>query len=316
MSASSKSSGSGSSKSSRSGSSSSDSKSSRSSSSDTAKSQKSKNSQKSESRKSASAKDSPVPEKKFHNDDLKLPFEELNDYHKLIYPWQQNYDPTWSKYYFYNPFTGESEWELPTEVQNNLSIYYAAKREKVEEESKNNLQKFVDVSTLAKEEKSKDDPNWGHWSTRPARKQVDKAFTDKYSYRQGDEVYNIWYDKYLSDDKFKEREQALCRCAPDEDSGYSKADLYGKTQAYFCMHFSKGQCIEGSNCHFFHHIPTLDECLKVDQVRDIFGRTRHSKHREDMEGVGSFMKETRTLRISDFCMATVGDDPITVTYER
>lgn len=28
------------------------------------------------------------------------------------------------------------------------------------------------------------------------------------------------------------------------------------------------------------------------------------------------MKETRTLRISDFCMATVGDDPVTVTYER
>ena len=254
-------------------------------------------------------------EETVNKEQQQLPYEELNDYHKLIYPWQQHYDENWSKYFYYNPFTGESVWELPQEIQNSVNIYFTSKRAKAEEASKNNLQKFVDVRAKEKEIQETKDPNWGEWNTRPARKQLDKALSDKYAYRQGDEVYNIWYDKFLSDDKFKEREQAITRCSPDEDSGYTKADLYGKGQSYFCMHFSKGQCCEGQNCNYCHHIATLDECLNIDQVRDIFGRTRFSKHREDMEGVGSFMKETRTLRISDFCMATMVDDPITVTYE-
>lgn len=42
--------------------------------------------------------------------------------------------------------------------------------------------------------------------SRPARRQVDTPISARFAYKQGDEVYNIWYDKYLSDDKFKERE--------------------------------------------------------------------------------------------------------------
>lgn len=42
---------------------------------------------------------------------------------------------------------------------------------------------------------------------RPARKQVEESLATKYSYKQGDEEYNIWYDKFLSDgNKFKDRE--------------------------------------------------------------------------------------------------------------
>jgi hypothetical protein len=41
-------------------------------------------------------------------------------------------------------------------------------------------------------------------------------------------VYNIWYDKFLSDDKFKEREQAITKINPEIDAGFSKADLFNK----------------------------------------------------------------------------------------
>lgn len=153
------------------------------------------------------------------------------------------------------------------------------------------------------------------WMSRPARKQVDTPISARFAYKQGDEVYNIWYDKYLSDDKFKEREQAVTKINPEIDAGYTKADLFNKNQSYFCFHFAKGCCVEGQKCRYYHHIPTLDECLAIDQIKDIFGRTRHATQREDKEGVGSFMKETRTLRVSDFCLCEGDGDNVSATYE-
>ena len=58
----------------------------------------------------------------------------------------------------------------------------------------------------------------------------------------------------------------------------------------------------GHNCRYYHHIPTLKECLKIDNSKDIFGRSRFASHRKDNAGIGNFMKETRTLRITDFCI--------------
>lgn len=151
--------------------------------------------------------------------------------------------------------------------------------------------------------------------SRPARRQVDTPISARFAYKQGDEVYNIWYDKYLSDDKFKEREQAVTRLNPETDVGYTKADLFNKNQSYFCFHFSKGCCVEGQKCRYYHHVPTLEECLGVDQIKDIFGRTRHANQRDDNEGVGSFTKETRTLRVSDFCLSEGYGDNVSATYE-
>lgn len=37
--------------------------------------------------------------------------------------------------------------------------------------------------------------------SRPARKQIEQTLALKHAYRQGDEEYNIWYDKYLTDTK-------------------------------------------------------------------------------------------------------------------
>ena len=239
--------------------------------------------------------------------------EELNDYHKLIYPWQQHLDPKWNKYFFFNPFTNESVWELPKAIQSKVNIYYENLRQKENELKLRNMDEYVEKIDDKIEESRK--LRAFDWMSRPARKQVETPLSARFAYKQGDEVYNIWYDKFLSDDKFKEREQAITKIDPELDTGYTKADIYGKKQGYFCIHFARGCCVEGHRCRYYHHIPTLDECLSLDQIKDIFGRTRFANQREDREGVGSFMKETRTLRVSDFCMCTGDGDNVAATYE-
>jgi len=87
-----------------------------------------------------------------------------------------------------------------------------------------------------------------------------------------------------------------------------------KFSTYFCVHFVRGCCAEGANCRFYHRIPTFEDCLKIDQIKDIYGRSRFANQREDMEGVGSFLKECRTLYVGDFRMPE-GNDPIRAMYE-
>jgi hypothetical protein len=70
-----------------------------------------------------------------------------------------------------------------------------------------------------------------------------------------------------------------------------------KDKRYFCIHFARGSCAKGKDCQFFHRIPTMEDDSKADELYDCFGRERHSKHRDDMGGVGSFMKPSRTLYV-------------------
>ena len=80
--------------------------------------------------------------------------------------------------------------------------------------------------------------------------------------------------------------------------GYTKADMYEKFSSYFCMHFAKGSCSEGANCRYYHRIPSIEECEKIDHSRDIFGKVRFHNHRKDMGGIGSFIKDTSTIYVS------------------
>lgn len=93
-----------------------------------------------------------------------------------------------------------------------------------------------------------------------------------------------------------------------------KAD-YLKNQVYFCLHFAKGNCYSGKNCQFYHHVPSLEECLKVDNSKDIFGRARFATHRKDNMGVGNYLHDTRTLRLSDFCVNTNSENFAIAGYE-
>lgn len=243
-----------------------------------------------------------------------VPFEQLDPFHQLIYPWQQFYDQNTERNFYFNPFTQESVWELEKSIKEKVDLFFQRIRTEEEDRKKQNLKEHLPDLEAKTEEVNK--TLQFEWMQRPARKQVETPVSANLAYKQGDEVYNIWYDKFLSDDKFKEREQAVTRINPELDQGYSRADLYNKGLGFFCIHFARGCCVEGKNCRYYHHIPTLDECLGIDQVKDVFGRSRFSKQRDDMEGVGSFLKEIRTIRLSDFCLvkSKTGDE-VTPTYE-
>jgi hypothetical protein len=56
--------------------------------------------------------------------------------------------------------------------------------------------------------------------------------------------------------------------------------------------------------------------MTIDNSRDIFGRERFSTHRADKEGIGNFLKETRTLKIGDMAIVYEKDkNTIKAVYE-
>jgi len=74
---------------------------------------------------------------------------------------------------------------------------------------------------------------------RPARRQVKDLRKDT-AYIEGNYDYNIWYDKYLTDQRQEEEKVAsMYKCNPIEDTGYTKADKYEKV-GYFCTYFARG----------------------------------------------------------------------------
>lgn len=120
---------------------------------------------------------------------------------------------------------------------------------------------------------------------------------------EGNYDYNIWYDKYLTDrnaDKNEERAVSLYKLHPETDTGFTKADkMEGKGATYFCVYFARGCCSEGSGCKYYHRVPSADDLLThQDNLRDIFGRTRHATHKDNFEGIGCFNKDCDTLSIT------------------
>ena len=89
------------------------------------------------------------------------------------------------------------------------------------------------------------------------------------------------------------------KCDPESDCGFTKADSLKNSNTWFCVYFARGHCVEGQNCHYFHRIPTHDDCLNEDDnAKDIFGRSRHATHKDNMTGIGSFNIECRTIYIA------------------
>lgn len=138
--------------------------------------------------------------------------------------------------------------------------------------------------------------------SRPARRQKDFIDPKKY-HMEGAQEYNIWYGKYIGDiaDKM-DKEPAADRCVLETDAGYTKADLSTtniKHRRYFCLHFARGMCAKGSECIFYHRVPLPEDNARCDELFDTFGRQRHSKHKDDMSGVGTFAKPCRTLFVGN-----------------
>lgn len=155
---------------------------------------------------------------------------------------------------------------------------------------------------------------------RPARVQIDPALIKSEPPPQTGTIFNIWYNKWSGgdrEDKYTSQRAAISRCNIAKDSGYTKADRV--TGSYFCLFFARGICMfypwlaicstedgelhadivpfstgpKGQDCEYLHRLPTIHDLFNPNV--DCFGRDKFSDYRDDMGGVGSFMRQNRTV---------------------
>ncbi|KAI1117310.1 RNA recognition domain-containing protein [Nemania sp. NC0429] len=131
---------------------------------------------------------------------------------------------------------------------------------------------------------------------RPARPQVDPDFIKSEPPPQTGNIFNIWYNKWSGgdrEDKYLAKTAAKGRCNIKTDSGFTRAD---KVQgSYFCLFFARGICPKGQDCEYLHRLPEIHDIFNPNV--DCFGRDKHSDYRDDMGGVGSFMRTNRTIYV-------------------
>lgn len=129
---------------------------------------------------------------------------------------------------------------------------------------------------------------------RPARPQVDPATIKSEPPPQTGTVFNIWFNKWSGgdrEDKYSSKHAAVGRCNVAKDSGYTRADKVAGS--YFCLFFARGVCPRGHECEYLHRLPNIHDIFSPNV--DCFGREKHSDYRDDMGGVGTFMRQNRTL---------------------
>ena len=131
---------------------------------------------------------------------------------------------------------------------------------------------------------------------RPARPQVDPASVKAEPPPQTGTIFNIWYNKWSGgdrEDKYLAQTHAAGRCNVATDTGYTRADRV--VGSYFCLFFARGMCPRGHECEYLHRLPTLHDHFNPNV--DCFGRDKFSDYRDDMGGVGSFLRQNRTLYV-------------------
>ncbi|KAF2095309.1 RNA binding protein [Rhizodiscina lignyota] len=131
---------------------------------------------------------------------------------------------------------------------------------------------------------------------RPARPQVDASTFKSEPPPQTGTIFNIWYNKWSGgdrEDKYLSKHAAPSRCNVRKDSGYTRADKV--PGSYFCLFFARGLCPKGRECEYLHRLPTVTDIFNPNV--DCFGRDKFSDYRDDMGGVGSFMRQNRTLYV-------------------
>ncbi|KAJ0402192.1 hypothetical protein P43SY_008056 [Pythium insidiosum] len=193
--------------------------------------------------------------------------------------WREALDPATNKIYYYNLETNATQWERPAEMGTapHATGWFGRGRAGFD-----NANKYEELNKK--------------YLTRPARKQVDQMPTNN-TRLEGAYEYNIWYDKYVGDHWSNERgrEAATTRCDLELDAGKTKADVVSKANRYFCVHFARGMCARGAECSYYHRLPTMADEARIGMMHDCFGRERHATDRDDMNGVGSFTRNSRTL---------------------
>ncbi|KAJ0117595.1 pre-mrna splicing factor cwc2 [Diaporthe amygdali] len=128
---------------------------------------------------------------------------------------------------------------------------------------------------------------------RPARPQIDPALIKSEPPPQTGTIFNIWYNKWSGgdrEDKYASQKAAKGRCNIAKDTGYTKADKV--PGSYFCLFFARGIW---QDCEYLHRLPTIHDLFNPNV--DCFGRDKFSDYRDDMGGVGSFMRQNRTIYV-------------------
>ena len=131
---------------------------------------------------------------------------------------------------------------------------------------------------------------------RPARPQIDPSLIKSEPPPQTGTIFNIWYNKWSGgdrEDKYLSQTAAKGRCNVARDSGYTRADKVAGS--YFCLFFARGVCPKGQDCEYLHRLPGLHDLFNPNV--DCFGRDKFSDYRDDMGGVGSFMRQNRTVYV-------------------
>ncbi|KAG6078623.1 Pre-mRNA-splicing factor [Claviceps sp. LM220 group G6] len=129
---------------------------------------------------------------------------------------------------------------------------------------------------------------------RPARVQMDPSEFGSEPPPQTGTTYNIWFNKWAGGDReVYQQTKAKGRCNLARDSGYTLAD--NATGSFFCLRFARGICPLGRDCTFLHRIPGTFDLFNPNV--DCFGREKFSDYRDDMGGVGSFMRQNRTVYV-------------------
>jgi len=209
--------------------------------------------------------------------------------------WREALDPSTKQIYYYNQKTGVTQWDRPEEMGQTPHATGWFGRGKAGGQSK--------LDELNEQ-----------YLKRPAPKQVDGPGSKNVAYHEGANEFNIWYGKYTGD-QWKDNktvEPAKSRCKVELHAGYTLADKKaGPDSRYFCARWIHGLCYKGSKCRYYHRIPTYADCgvLEKDMMHDCFGRDRHAKQRDDMQGVGSFNNNSRTLYVGRLQRTPYADKP-------
>ena len=113
--------------------------------------------------------------------------------------------------------------------------------------------------------------------------------------------YNIWYHKavgargYESDDRPPRTwEKVLATIVRTRGNEVPNSPI--------CLLWARGKCTRGADCSKLHRTPTDDDCRLVATTKDVFGRNKFESERDDKSGVGSFLKNTRTLYLGRLVM--------------
>uniref|UniRef100_M4B593 Pre-mRNA-splicing factor cwc2 n=2 Tax=Hyaloperonospora arabidopsidis (strain Emoy2) TaxID=559515 RepID=M4B593_HYAAE len=195
--------------------------------------------------------------------------------------WREALDPTSNKIYYYNTETNATQWERPAAMgaAPHATGWFGRGKAGANEGDRYEILNATFLS-------------------RPARKQLDVMPTAN-SQLEGAYEYNIWYDKYIGDhwNDTRGKEPAATRCVLALDGGRTKADVVSKANRYFCVHFARGMCARGAECSYYHRLPSAADETRIGMMHDCFGRERHATDRDDMAGVGNFMRNSRTLYV-------------------